>query len=149
MYTTKSGQKFGSAFVGKKKDTLGSANNAMPMGESKADSRTNADGEALMSKANANAPDNDVKSSPEGVDPNQVVAEHGKAHTVHIAHDHKNKKHHVISTHESGHVHESEHASPKEAHDAASALAGAGSDQAQSEEPEAPESDGFMMPKLA
>jgi hypothetical protein len=68
---------------------------------------------------------------------------------VHIAHDHKAKKHHVISTHADGHVHESEHASAKEAHDAASALAGGEQQPAEASAAPAPEADGFSMPKLA
>ena len=82
-------------------------------------------------------------------DPKQVAAQHGPANTVHIAHDHKAKKHHVISTHADGHVHESEHASAKEAHDAASALAGGEQQPAEASAAPAPEADGFSMPKLA
>jgi hypothetical protein len=82
-------------------------------------------------------------------DPKAVAAQHGPANTVHIAHDHKAKKHHVISTHADGHVHESEHASAKEAHDAASALAGGEQQPAEASAAPAPEADGFSMPKLA
>ena len=150
MFKSKDGKSFGSAYVAKRRDDEHAK--GLPMGESKEEPRTLGTGEAKFSSKEATAPDNDVKANPEGVDAHQVVAEHGKAHTVHIAHDHKNKKHHVMSTHEDGHVQETEHGSPKEAHDAAATLAGAGSDQpAGSETPEmgAPEADGFSMPKLA
>ena len=150
MFKSKDGKSFGSAYVAKRRDDEHAK--SLPMGETKEAPRTNPMGEAKTSSNEATAPDNDVKANPENVDPHQIVAQHGKAHTIHVAHDHKAKKHHVMSTHEDGHVQESEHASPKDAHDAAAVLAGAGSDQpAGSENPEmeAPEADGFSMPKLA
>ena len=166
MFQSKDGRKFGSAYVAKKRDSMhagddpsakmGPKSTDKPFGQPtkgsvpKEEPRTSSEGEALMSKANAHAEPNDVKANPEGVDAHQVVAEHGKAHTVHIAHDHKNKKHHVVSTHEDGHVQTSEHESPKEAHDMASNLAGTGEQPAaENPEMEAPEADGFQLPKLA
>jgi hypothetical protein len=153
MFQSKDGKKFGSAFVAKRRDK----EHEQSMGvdqptkgtEPKEEPRTDMNGEALMSKANANAPDNNVKASPEGVDAGQVAAEHGPANTVHVAHDHKANKHHVTSTHSDGHVHTSEHGSSKEAHDAASQLSNAGDQPNENQENEAPESDGFSMPKLA
>lgn len=119
MFQSKDGKKFGSAFVAKRRDAEHEKSAQMGSQE----------------ETGAHAPE-------------QVVAEHGKATSVHIVHDHKNNKHKVTSTHEDGHVHESEHASAKEAHDTASALAGGG-DQPVEQETEAPESDGFSIPKLA
>src|ERR1019366_2631177 len=82
--------------------------------------------------------------------PSQVLAKHGPANTVHVAHDQKANKNHVTSTQADGHVHTSDHATSKEAHDAATQLSGG--DQAQAENPAAapaaPEQDGFSMPKL-
>ena len=139
MFQSKDGKRFGSAFVAKRRDAEHDKS-AEPTSveEVKAPVAENSVGEQEEQGAH---------------EPTQVVAQHGKAHTVHIAHDHKNKKHHVISTHEDGHVHESEHGSPKEAHDAASVLASAAGDQpspdATTGVEKAPESDGFSMPKLA
>lgn len=68
----------------------------------------------------------------DGADPAQVVAEHGPANDVHVTHDHATGKHHVTSTHEDGHVEESDHGSAAEAHDHAKAL----SEDAGSQEPD-------------
>ena len=80
-----------------------------------------------------------------------VVAEHGPATNVTVHHDHKNNRHHVVSRHADGHMNTSDHASSQEAHDTASTLGGAQpSGQAQGQpQAEAPESDGFSLPKLA
>jgi hypothetical protein len=99
----------------------------------------------------AEKPEAEQEQKPMQEDPKNVVAQHGAATTIHIAHDNKAKKHHVVSTHKDGHVHESEHASAKEAHDAASQLSGPG-DQPMGEAqaaPVAPEPDGFSLPRLA
>lgn len=149
-FPTKDGKSYGSKFVAKRKD---SEHAKMGMGAPEAE------GEGLMKKATpAPMPGAPMagadEQKPEGAmaeDPKQVVATHGKANTIHIAHDHKNGKHHVISTHEDGSVHESEHPDAKAAHDAAAALAGSG-DQPMSGSmgaPEMPDSDGFVTPKLA
>ncbi len=157
MFPTKDGKSYGSRFVAKRKDAEHAKMGAPAAGA----------GENLMKKASPAAPaagapaagapavGEPAEQKPEGIgaapeDPKQVVAAHGKATTVHIAHDHKNGKHHVVSTHEDGTVHESEHPDAKAAHTAAAALAGSG-DQPMGEPaaPEAPEADGFSMPKLA
>jgi hypothetical protein len=69
----------------------------------------------------------------ESKNPHDVVAEHGKAHTVTVHHDHTANKHHVMSHHADGHMHESEHESAQEAHDEAKQL---GSDEGGNSEPE-------------
>ena len=154
MFQSKDGKKFGSAFVAKRRDkeheqAMGTEKPENPM-EKKEESRTSNEGEALMSKASASAPDNDVKTNPENVDPHSVVSEHGPATDVHIHSDMKANAHHVVSHHKSGHVHHSTHSSAQDAHRAAAELAEAG-DQASNNpaEQNAPESDGFTMPRLA
>lgn len=82
--------------------------------------------------------------------PQNVVKMHGKAQHVHVSHDNENNKHHVHSVHADGHVHDSDHASADEARTAAKTLGGG--DQASTvptEEDNAPEPDGFQMPRLA
>jgi hypothetical protein len=56
--------------------------------------------------------------------PEGVVAEHGKAHEVHIKHEHESGAHHVHSVHEDGFESHSEHGSPEEAHEHGKKLAG-------------------------
>ena len=67
----------------------------------------------------------------ESIAPEEVVAEHGKAHTVTVHHDHTANKHHVMSHHADGHMHESNHESAMEAHEHAQKL---GSDAAEAHE---------------
>jgi len=57
-----------------------------------------------------------------------VVEEHGKAHTIHIKHDHEAQHSHVHSIHESGHEHHADFHGEKhhhEAHAHAKKMAGA------------------------
>ena len=107
-------RKFGSAFRGRKFDSM----HAGPSAEHEA--KENPEFEA------------GEKEGKEEVHP--VVAEHGKAHKVHIKHDHAGNKHHVTSMHEDGHVNESDHASAQEAHDEGAKLAGAEAPSQESEE---------------
>jgi hypothetical protein len=72
---------------------------------------------------------NENEISGEPGDIHAVVAEHGPAHKVVIEHDHAAGKHSVISHHESGHVHKSEHGSAQEAHDHGMIAAGLSSDE--------------------
>jgi hypothetical protein len=135
MYTTKSGQKFGSAMVGKKKDAMGAENkepvqsNPDAGSAEKEEPRTLPTGEAKFSSKEATAPDNDVLANPEGVDAGAVAAEHGPASHVTLHHDHQGGKHVVVSRHPSGHMNMSQHASHAEAHDAAKQLSGVGHDE--------------------
>jgi|ERR1039458_3198721 hypothetical protein len=166
MFPSKNGKSYGSAYVAKKKDSMHSGDDpsakqspkATDMGfgqpskgaEPKAASRTSPEGEALFSKANANAPDNNVATNPDNVDAASVVAEHGPAEHVHIHHDHNANKHQVISHHKDGHMHSSQHGSSQEAHKAAAELAGDQNNAAAAPTAaQAPESDGFSMPNLA
>lgn len=140
MFQSKDGKKFGSAFVAKRRDA--EHDKASQMGKEVMDQGDPGAKEPTTENQMGSQEESGMQS------PEQVVAEHGKATSVHLTHDHKNNKHKVTSTHESGHVHESDHASAKEAHDAGSALGG-GSEQPMEQENEAPEPDGFSMPKLA
>ena len=119
MFTSKDGmKKAGSKFVTDKYDKFHGPD------EHKAEPRTNAFGESKKSQPAAeNTKDEGMNQ--EEQDPKSIVAEHGKATTVHIKHDHVANKHHVTSTHEDGHVHESDHASAADAHEHGKQLAGA------------------------
>lgn len=154
MFKSKDGKPFGSAYAAKRRDTEHEKAKGLETPETPASSketpRTTNEGEALFSKSEATAPDNDVKSSPENVDPKSVVSEHGPASDVHIHSDHKANEHHVISHHKSGHVHHSKHASAPDAHKMAAELASEGDQPSGSPAGDnAPESDGFTMPRLA
>jgi len=131
-FTSKDGKKrFGSAYVAKRYD------------ENHPSEEKNAGAEHEEMKE---TPEQEMKETPmeekkeekEGTEEHPVVTEHGPAHTVHIKHDHTAKRHHVTSHHNDGHVHESEHATPDEAHSEAAKLAGiteGGRDLEQEQEP--------------
>lgn len=173
MYTTKSGKKYGSAMVGKRKDAMGSEENAMgpaskennmgpkstdmmasakkPM-EPKEESKTDSMGEANKNSSMPNEVNDqsDSLANPEGVDAGAVAKEHGPATSV-TTH-HSADKHVVISRHPSGHMNMSQHASHAEAHEAAKQLSGPQHEENTDKEPNADaegESDGFLMPRLA
>ena len=143
-FPTKSGKSFGSAYVAKRKDSEHDKMAQSVMGD---DSPKH---EAAEKPEFEKGEQEGMKEAPEQEKPDQVLAKHGPAHTIHVAHDHKGKKHHVVSTHADGHVHTSDHGSAKDAHDAATALSGG--DQA----PAAPNaemggeaSSPLSLPKLA
>ena len=143
MFQSKDGKKFGSAYVAKRRDS--EHDKAMQaMGEGP-------EHEAKESPEFESGEQEGAQEGAEPQEPTQIVAKHGRATSVNITHDHKNKKHHVTSTHERGHVHQSDHASAAEAHNHATALAGSDQAPAEGQEPaeEAPEADGFKMPRLA
>jgi hypothetical protein len=64
------------------------------------------------------------EESKEQTDHENVVEQHGKAHTIHIKHDHARGVHHVHSIHESGHEHHAKFGTAEEAHDHAAKMAG-------------------------
>ena len=109
MFSSKDGKKFGSAFVAKRRDSEHDKMAQDIMGGDKHEA--------------AETPEFE-KGEQEGMNeaPEQVAKEHGPATTIHVSHDHKKNKHHVVSTHADGHVHTSDHATAGEAHNAASAL---------------------------
>jgi len=135
MYQSKSGKRFGSIFAGRKKDAM------------------DAQHEAAETPEFEKGEQEGMKEKPEAVestDPKQVVAKHGKASSVSVTHDYKANKHQVVSTHPDGHVHTSDHPSSKDAHNEAQQLAGESTLPTETEEPTAaPESDGFVTPRLA
>ena len=144
MFPSKDGKKYGSAYVAKKRDAMHGMGEAVMHDTDKHEAAETPEFERGEQEGQKEAPE-------QNENPSQVVAEHGPANTVHVAHDHKAKKHHVVSTHADGHVHESNHGSAKEAHDHAAQLAAA---ETQPEgQPAAgaasAEADGFPMPRLA
>jgi uncharacterized protein YwqG len=123
MYQAKDGKKFGSKFAGRKYDSVHG-------GEEKMDEK----------HEEAEKPEFEMgekEGAEEGKDEQEmhpVVAEHGKAHKVHIHHDHARGKHHVTTMHEDGHVNESDHASAQEAHGEGAKLAGVEAPSQENEE---------------
>jgi hypothetical protein len=155
-FQSKDGKSFGSKFVAKRRDSEHDKMGKAVMGATSPAAEKAPVAPSVFGADKAAAPaapeqDQQQQQQPQE-DPKQVVAQHGAATTVHIAHDNKAKKHHVVSTHKDGHVHESEHGDAKSAHDAGSQLSGSG-DQPMAGEPGAapagPEPDGFSMPRLA
>jgi hypothetical protein len=150
MFQSKDGKKFGSGFVAKRRDSEHDKMAKDVMGDTSKKPTMSPEHEAAetpeFEKGEQEGAQESMHEAPE-----QVAQEHGPATTVHVSHDHKNKKHHVVSTHPDGHVHTSDHENAGEAHKAAGALAGG--DQSPSGEAqaatEAPEADGFSMPRLA
>lgn len=160
MYTAKTGKKFGSAFAGRKYDEnhKEGPDAAEPKQKDKfAGKGPNRPAQSKAPKEPKSHEENETpefeageqEGAKEGVEtPENVVAQHGKATSVHIKHDHVANKHHVTSMHEDGHVHESDHATPQEAHQAASQLGGEpAAAQAENESGSEP-NDGFQMPGL-
>jgi hypothetical protein len=127
-FQTKDGaRKFGSAFRAKKYDEFHKASAETPVHEAK----ETPEFEAGEQEGKV---EDKVGQEPMHEAPHEVVAAHGKANSVHIHHDHANGKHKVVSHHEDGHMHESEHGSAGEAHDHGKQLAQADEDQLQNEE---------------
>jgi hypothetical protein len=69
--------------------------------------------------------------------PEEVVAEHGKANELKIVHDEEKGEHHVHSTHPDGHSTHSKHGSAQEAHQHAASLAGVSAGEGEGDEAEA------------
>jgi len=152
MYHTADGKKkFGSAFAGKRYDREHSAEE--PSNEKDAKKKL---GNVLEDKSEdlkheAGESKEFEAGEQEGMkEVHPVVAQHGKANSVHIKHDHVAKKHHVTSVHEDGHTNESDHSSDMEAHDEGRKLAGVAGEPEGSPEEQGGgmEEDGFEMPSL-
>jgi len=146
MFKSKAGKSFGSAYVAKRHDDEADKKAQSVLGDSP-------EHEAAETPEFERGEQEGQKEAPEQEKPDQVVAKHGKANTIHVTHDRKANKHHVVSTHADGHVHTSDHASAKEAHDAATQLAGGDQAPAAGTEPNA-EMGGetaspMSLPKLA
>lgn len=144
MFQSKSGKKFGSAYVGKRHDMEHDKANQVMQDTSAHEKAETPEFERGEQEGQKEAPEQNEQ-------PSQVVSEHGPATHVTVHHDHKNNKHHVVSHHSSGYMHTSDHGSAQEAHDAASVLGGA-EPSAQAEA--APEAGGetssaLSLPRLA
>lgn len=138
-FPTKDGQKkFGSAFKTKRYDEFHAPSAEHEKSESPVFEAAEKEGQ-------------DEQQQNEGHEnPQEVVAEHGPAHSVHIHHDHENKKHKVVSHHADGHMHESEHGTPDEAHEHGKQLSKSDMEEAQSAEQGArSEENGFEQPETA
>jgi|SRR5271157_190438 len=139
MFKSKAGKSFGSAYVAKRHDDEADKKAQSVLGDSP-------EHEAAETPEFEKGEQEGMKEAPE-----QVAKEHGPATTVHVSHDHKGKKHHVVSTHPDGHVHTSDHASAGDAHTAAGALSGTGQAPAEPnpEEMGGETSPALSLPKLA
>lgn len=124
MYQAKDGKKFGSKFAGRKYDSVHGGDEKMDEKHEEAEKPEFEMGE----KEGAEEGKDEKEMHP-------VVAEHGKAHKVHIHHDHLRSKHHVTTMHEDGHVNESDHETPEEAHSEGMKLAGVQTPEVDKEEP--------------
>jgi len=172
MYKAKDGKKFGSGFAGKRYDENHSSDGMHKMGGEEKESpdvseetkepRTQNEQETpeednAESRTDENGENKDSDADGQG-EAEQVVAEHGPAHHVHISH-HEGGKSHVMSHHSTGFTHISEHESPEEAHETGRKLAGVPAD-GQAKDHDSPyhqgkdqagassEEDGFSMPDL-
>lgn len=140
MFESKNGKKYGSAYVAKRHDT--------------AHDEANSKHEAKESKSFEKG---EQEGASEGMDQHEVVKAHGPAVKIVTTHDHEAHKHHVMSHHKDGHVNESDHETPEEAHEEGGKLAnislkksGEAEDQqlAESEGGNEATPDGFEMPPL-
>lgn len=119
MYQAKDGKKFGSKFAGRKYDSVHGGEETKEKQEP--EEKTSFEGAEEKSGVEGKELHEDDQKG----EMHPVVAEHGKAHKVHIHHDHLRNKHHVTTLHEDGHVNESDHNTAHEAHQEGQQLAGA------------------------
>jgi hypothetical protein len=140
-FQSKDGKSFGSKFVAKRRD-----DEHAKMGKDVMGATSPAENKPAPATEQEPA---EQEQKPMQEDPKQVAMEHGPATDVTIHHDHKSGKHHVVSHHADGHMHMSDHASAKEAHDAATQLSGGDQQPAEASAAPAEASDGFQMPRLA
>jgi hypothetical protein len=154
MFKSKAGKSFGSAYVAKRHDDEADKKAQVAMGGGSNKPVMSPEHEAAETPEFEKGEQEGAKEvNPEQNEkPEQVVAKHGPATTIHVTHDRKANKHHVVSTHADGHVHTSDHASADEAHKAAGALSGG--DQAAPEAEPNPAMGGetaapMSLPKLA
>lgn len=129
MYQAKDGKKYGSAFVGKRKDAEHDKSEekfSSYQGEEQpeVDAEPEHHGE---DKANLEGKDKHEHSdSSEDVhddSPSEVVEHHGPAESIHYEHSHEKGEHKVTSFHpEDGHEHQSVHSTAAEAYEQGGAL---------------------------
>ena len=147
-FMSKDGRPSGSKFVARRRDA--EAAKSDPTGKEGQMGKEPNTGTGLPSKAPVAAVGDSMLPEESGTHAAMQVAEdHGPATNVHIKSDHAGKKHHVTSMHKDGHVHESDHTTPQDAHANASALGGGSNEAAGATTESAPESDGFTMPSLS
>lgn len=109
MFADDQGNKHGSRFVARKKNEMHS------LGATQENAKPEAEDLNEAPKEDQEQVEN----------PQEIVKKHGKAHTIHVKHNHVANKHHVTSQHEDGTTKESEHSSPDLAHKHAAVLGGA------------------------
>ena len=153
-FPTKSGKSYGSAYVAKKKDAMDAEKSAgepknNPFAKSSAGAKPAFGGAGEEAKESPEFEKGEAEGAKEA--PEAVVAAHGPAHSVTIHHG--AGKHKVISHHQGGFMHESEHSDPASAHEEGKTLAGVGQEspeEAQGAGAGMGESqpDGFQMPSL-
>lgn len=147
MFQSKSGKPFGNIFQARKHDEMHAEPETATM-KAKHETTTNADMEEPKDVEGA-----EPEVEEEEGEQHPMVAEHGRAHSVHIRHDHETGKHHVQSTHEDGHENLSEHATAEEAHAEGGKLAACANCKEEKKKPQPgaeaeSDDDGFEMPSL-
>jgi hypothetical protein len=176
MYTTKSGRKYGSAYVGKRHDAAeaekespkSSAGESMPSEDDNNKKRLSAvteapedakpEGHEPTAADEPNVPEHD--NAEEGADVHPAVAEHGEPHTIVHKFDDENGRHSVTSHHHDGHTHMSVHPDKASAWEEGGKLANLSLKKAKKSNPQAGaasegdnenvnDADGFVMPPLA
>jgi hypothetical protein len=134
MYTTKDGKKYGSAYVGKKKDEahggpyagshFGSYTAGPQPGEENENEHSTSEDhgeDKVNTMGKDKTPHDKTATSAHAEMPSATVQSHGAAHTTHVSHK-EDGTHTVSSEHPDGHVTESDHGSAEEAHSHAEQL---------------------------
>ena len=176
MYTTKSGKKYGSAYVGKKHDAADAEKAAKPAPKSSSgESMPSSDDENKKRLSAVTEPPEEAKAEghepeaepvvhgheggEEGGDVHPAVAEHGEPHTIIHKFDDENGRHSVTSHHHDGHTHMSVHPDKSSAWEEGGKLAnlplkkqGKSNEQqgaaSEGDNDEVNDGDGFVMPPL-
>lgn len=154
MFQSKDGRKSGSAFVAKRRDAESAKKEPMGGMSSQMGKETMGQGMSPAKAPTAQIGASNIEPEEQGGhSAMQVTQEHGPATNVTISHDHKGKKHHVVSRHADGHMHTSDHQSAEDAHAEGAQLSGGG----QPEQSGSPDTEGdnamfgdnFKTPRLA
>ena len=131
MYETKSGKKFGSSYVGKKFDSYHAGEQPGESNENEHSTPEEHGEDKVNTMGKDETPHDKTATSAHAETPSAIVASHGPAHTVHIAHN-EDGTHRVSSAHDDGYNSESDHSTSDEAHSHAEQLSleAGGEDQA-------------------
>ena len=116
MFKAKDGKKFGSAFRMRRYDSAHEGHEPGPRAEAHEINEPKEEPTEEMGEPKMGEGDHSEIQ--------QIAAEHGPAHEVHITHDHAAGKHHVHSVHEDGHEHHADHPTADHAHMHAAHAAG-------------------------